>query len=148
MNFKTQVEKIKSTQEELIKNKKIIEKECKQLEKSLEKFILNKLKKSFPDVEWKENDWLVGVFTGCMTDRWEPGVWFYSVGGKEVNKKNIWYDDIADYSIEDYPNLVKVKAPIPTKKFLDFLKQLSEEIGIKCKLSRRRYELHTAHQRD
>jgi len=63
-----------------------------------------------------------------MTDKWKPEVFFYSVAGIHLSKKG-WYKDTPT-------GVESVKPPIPTQEFLVFLKELSKELGVNCRMVR------------
>lgn len=130
MKFTNQVAKIKSHQDKLVVIEKDIKTGCKRLEKDIKKLVATRLKENFPNTKFiDELDWLVGVDGGCMTNRWTPEVYFYSVSGFQLSKKGFWFED----TIEKFE---KVKPPINTREFLAFLKDLSVELGVKCRMIR------------
>ncbi len=142
MNYIQHINEIKLLQENLAAIQKNISSRIKNLKKIFDEFIQKKLSEEFSG--WKFS-WSNTLEFGSMFNTWKPSIYFNSVNNCQLSKKGHWWK----YGEG------KVKPPILTKRFLDFLKKLSEDIGVRCYMRRQEpfnskfdYVLKSSHLED
>ncbi len=118
--FADQVTKIKLLQAQI----PLIEKSVRNLRNNVEKHVEQRLNEKFPGIKF---EFYALVDVGYLTTDWKPEVYFNQVNDCELSGKGVWHNWYDQ----------RVKPPVPTKKFLEFLKELSQELGMKCKMGRR-----------
>lgn len=135
MNFSKNIEKIKAEQEKLVDSQKSIKKEIATIKKPLKKYVQQRWDETFPGTQVH---FLASLEGGCFTNEWNAEVYFYTINNIEHCQGN-WYQ----YS-NDWQSAEKVLPPISTKKLIEFLSELSKEIGLKCELVNSKYAKHKA----
>ncbi len=135
MRFSNQINWIKDNQSKMVAVQKEIRASCKKLERDIRRIVAQRLKEAFPTVTFIDGDWLVGVDGGSMTDKWTPEVYFYSINGNLLSKEGFWFE-------ETFEKFQKIEPPVNTKEFLVFLKEMSKELGVRCRFYR--HEPHMA----
>lgn len=127
-----EINKIKTIQSTLEKCQKEIKAGIKKLNKQVIPYIQKKWDKDFPGINVH---FLTGFDCGCMTNNWKPEIWFYHFNEIEPYKRKFYkiiYNE-EDWSLD--AKMEEVDAPIPVKNLRNFLKRMSEELGISCSLS-------------
>lgn len=128
MNYAKEIRTIKLLQDRFVKIQQNVQLRIKKIQSDLTAVIQAEWDKVFPGIN---AHFLSGLEGGCMTNKWEPKVYFYSVEGLEHHKGQ-FYDIYGD----DIPRgtIIKKKPPIPIKKLRAFLKRMSEKTGVNCRL--------------
>jgi len=142
MNVTKQVKMIQSFQTRYTRLQKDIQDRIKKITKPVEQYIKRRLKEEFEDANFY---FLSSFQCGCLTDKWSPQVFIYRVNDLSYSPDGYWYEDTSEgYLIDGFR---KHSPPVPTRRFLAFLKKLSDEIGVKITLVRQRpYALYEREQ--
>ncbi len=126
MNVSKQVIEIRKWQSLLVNAQSKIKAGVKKLDKNVEKYVKDRFKEEFPSTEF---DFLTCFHCGSQTNNWKPQVFLYRVNDLTYSG-SFWYNDFAADNHQS--------PPVPTRKLLVFLKALSNEIGIKVTLVRKK----------
>lgn len=121
--FSKKVERVKKIQDRLAKLQRLIRSEVDKMDKEVTLYIQQRWDETFPG---REVHFLTGFIGGCLTNKWDAKVFFYSVDNAEILEGD-WYRR------ENWDDELKIVEPsIPTNKLKRFLKELSKETGVKC----------------
>jgi hypothetical protein len=129
MNVSKQIARIERLQNKYVEIQRDIHDRIKAIDKPVEKYIKKRLKDQFPDAE--EFHVLTSFQCGSLTNKWQPQAFLYHVNGLTYSSEGYWYSDTID-------GFAKHSPPVPTRRLLVFLKALSDEIGVKITLVRRK----------
>jgi hypothetical protein len=119
--FAKKITQIKKLQEKIPE----IEKRVKYLTQQVEKHVNKRLKERYPGIHF---NWCGDMAGGCMTNKWTPEVFFFSVNDCEWDGKD-WYKFVF-VGGDSFDTWEKVESPISTREFKKFLKELSSELGM------------------
>lgn len=126
MNVSKQVTEIRKWQDQLVGVQNKIRAGVKRLDNAVETYVRERFREAFPKTEF---DFLTSFHCGSQTDAWKPQVFLYRVNDLTYSG-SFWYKDFAADN--------RQTPPVPTRKLLAFLKTLTEEIGVKVTLVRKK----------
>lgn len=127
MNFTKRVAAIKKLQEQYVAIQNKIKTGVGTLDKEVSKYAKERLKEEFPGVN--NFHLLTSFHCGSQTNQWKPQVFLYDVNEYSYSG-SYWYDNFHAKN--------KVEPPVPTRRLLAVLKDISAETGIKVTLVRQK----------
>lgn len=133
MNVSKKVDTIKRLQGRYVALQKGIQERIAKITKPVEQHIRERLVEEFPDVDCY---FLSGFRCGCLSDKWQPQVFVYRVNELSYAPEGYWYKERENSEYFELPG--KEQPPVPTRRFLAFLKTLSDEMGIKITMVRQK----------
>ena len=133
INFRKEAQKIRRIQSKYIILQKEILSNIKNLDKELEKYILRRWKETFGNIKIEVGNLLE---CGCLSKNWETSVYIDLIDDMDFRGKH-FYRFTWDETL-DKPKYQKVSNPVPMKNLRQFLRQITEETGFYCYLSRRK----------
>jgi len=126
MDLREIIKEIKLNQKEYVEIQNEIKTKVDKCSKELVDEFLKRWEQNFPGTKPKI---LSGLEGGCLTDDWDPELYFYNVDNKIPTDKGFWVEN--DYRREYiYETSEKADPPVDLDKMLQFLKDFEEEVGI------------------
>lgn len=126
MNVTKTVAGIRKLQERYVATQDEIKERIKSLDKEVNRIVGERLAAEFPDADFY---YLTSFHCSSLTDKWRPQVFLYRVN-------NLHYT--GSYWCQGFAADDRVPPPVPTRRLLGFLKDLSEEVGVKVTLVRQK----------
>ena len=133
--YDREVNRIKNAQESLAKIQTDIDESIDTLDKVVVKYVKREWDETFPGINVH---FLTSFICGSHTNNWTAEVWFYSINNLEPYGNRFYeitYPDEPDEN-GNYPDpkVEAVNPPIALKKLKNFLKEMSDVLGIPCSL--------------
>ena len=130
MNVSKQVSVIQKMQDKYINLQKSIKQRISRITKPVEQYIESRLEEAFPEADFH---FLTSFQCGSLTDEWTPHVYVYTVDDLTYSPDGYWYED--DY----YLKKAEIhEPPVSVRKLFILLKALTEEVGVKITLVRKK----------